>query len=203
MGPRSRRCYGRRVDDEHLQDDDARSGTSLVRTIIIPLLIVITIAIIVQSFLLRPYEIPTASMEPAINAGDRVLVNKMVYRMRDIERGDVVVFDPTPAAKDACNIPLSDATPFVKRVIGVGGDVVTTEEDGRTLVNGSPVQVQGQSANWTSATWRVPPGNIFVLGDNRVDSCDSSHWTEPFVPVGNVLGSVQLRYWPLSAIGPV
>lgn len=176
---------------------------SLLRSVVIPLLIVVVGAVIVQSFVLRPYEIPTGSMEPAITAGDRVLVNRLVYRLRDIERGDVVVFDPPVAAKQACNIPPSDTTPFVKRVIGVGGDVVETVKDGPTLVNGKEVVIPGQSANWSDETWRVPAGHIFVMGDNRSDSCDSSHWTEPFVPAQNVSGSVQLRYWPMSSIGPV
>ncbi|MSO44061.1 MAG: signal peptidase I [Thermoleophilia bacterium] len=106
---------------------------TFVKDFVLPVAVAVTLAFVIQASLAKPYEIPTNSMYPAIQgtnfAGDRspdrVVANRVIYLMRDIARGDIVVFDPTVAARSACSEP--GDVPFVKRVIGTSGDVVSVE----------------------------------------------------------------------------
>mgnify|MGYP006271993989 CR=1 FL=1 len=106
----------------------------LVKDLILPVAVAITLAFVIQASLAKPYEIPTNSMYPAIQganstgdrAPDRVIANRVIYKLRDISRGDVVVFDPTTGARAACSEP--GDVPFVKRVIGLPGDQVSVRK---------------------------------------------------------------------------
>jgi len=106
----------------------------LVKDLILPVVVAITLAFVIQASLAKPYEIPTNSMFPAIQganstgdrAPDRVIANRVIYKLRDISRGDIVVFDPTKGARAACSEP--GDVPFVKRVIGLPGDQVTVKK---------------------------------------------------------------------------
>ena len=107
----------------------------LVKDLILPVVVAITLAFVIQASLAKPYEIPTNSMYPAIQganstgdrAPDRVIANRVIYKLRDISRGDIVVFDPTKGARAACSEP--GDVPFVKRVIGLPGDEVSVREE--------------------------------------------------------------------------
>ena len=111
-----------------------------VKDLILPIAVAITLAFVIQASLAKPYEIPTNSMFPAIQgansagdrAPDRVIANRVIYKLRDISRGDVVVFDPTTGARAACSEP--GDVPFVKRVIGIPGDRVSV---GRETISAS------------------------------------------------------------------
>ena len=103
-------------------------------------MVAIVLAFIIQALIAKPYEIPTDSMVPTIQPNDRVIANRVVYRFRSIERGDIIVFSPPPAAIATC--APEKGVPFVKRVIGLPGDVVTVE-DGVTRVNGKVYRVPG------------------------------------------------------------
>ena len=113
---------------------DANSVRKLVKDLILPVVVAITLAFVIQASLAKPYEIPTNSMFPAIQganstgdrAPDRVIANRVIYKLRDISPGDIIVFDPTMGARAACS-ELGDV-PFVKRVIGVPGDQVSVRE---------------------------------------------------------------------------
>ena len=102
-----------------------------VKDLILPVAVAITLAFVIQASIAKPYEIPTNSMYPAIQganstgdrAPDRVIANRVIYKLRDISRGDVVVFDPTAGARAACSEP--GDVPFVKRVVGLPGDTVS------------------------------------------------------------------------------
>lgn len=173
----------------------------LVKDMLIPVAVAIVLAFVVQASVAKPYEIPTGSMEPTIQPGDRIIANRIIYNLRDIERGDIVVFDPTTSANRSCGDTNGDI-PFVKRVVGLPGDRVEVRQGGPTLVNDDPFEVEGAvPADYDMVFTVVPDGNLLVLGDNRSASCDSHKWLpSPFVPIENVIGQAEVTYWPLGQL---
>jgi signal peptidase I len=153
---------------------------------------------------LKPYEIATPAMEPSIAAGDYVLADRLAYRSAPPGRGDIVVFQPTEAARRSCGVPAGP--PFVKRVVGVAGDQVTVRA-GHTLVNGEESVVTGAVAPDSDVEFApVPADSLLVLGDKGPSSCDSHEWREgvmraPFVPLANVIGRVEAIYHPRDRVG--
>jgi signal peptidase I len=169
----------------------------------------ILVALAVQSWLLKPYRIPSESMLDTLRPGDRVLVNRVVFHLRDPHRGDVIVF----------HYPEDPDVVFIKRVVGVPGDVLEVK-DARLYVNGHgvaepyvhrtdgrPDPTVAQSAimgstmhdPWSLAEpFRVPAGTYFVMGDNRTDSDDSRDWGP--VPRTAIVGEGLATYWPLSRL---
>lgn len=158
------------------------------RDIIIPLVIAFAVAMFVQATVAKPYKIPSGSMLPTIRLGDRVLANRVIYHFQDIQRGDVVVFEPP-------NGGMADpGVPFIKRVVGLPGDTVEVV-NGRTLVNGEEFDVpEADAPAYTRQLEVVPEGQLFVLGDNRNQSSDSHIWG--YVPIENLIGRVEVIYWP-------
>jgi signal peptidase I len=183
-----------------------------MKDVVLPVAVAIALAILIQGVIAKPYQIPTESMVPTIQAGDRVIANRVIYKFRDIDRGDIIVFEPTLEARKSCAQTAEEIAsniPFVKRVIGVAGDHIEIRAGQReVLVNGKPFDVpkaqpnpiQGPTGQDAVATFDVPKGKIFVLGDNRQNSCDSHQWSDPFVPTGNVIGQAEVTYWPLRHI---
>jgi signal peptidase I len=169
----------------------------VVKDLLIPVAVAIALAFVIQAAVAKPYQIPTGSMEPTIKAGDRIIANRLIYNLRDIERGDIIVFDATPSAKRTCPATQDDI-PFVKRVVGLPGDEVVVTDDGRTLVNGRPfVVADAVPPDYTATFPPVPSDHLLVLGDNRSGSCDSHRWMpDPFVPEANVIGQAEITYWP-------
>jgi signal peptidase I len=167
-----------------------RATRFILKEIVLPLGLAVVLALFIQATIAKPYEIPTESMNPTIKPSERVLANRFIYHLRDVHRGDIVVFNP-PAT-------LNSAVPFVKRVIGVPGDTIQVK-DGQTLVNGTPFVVDGAAVPVYDYGPRVvPEGMLFVLGDNRNDSVDSHVWG--FLPRDSVLGEVFMTYWPLARL---
>ncbi|WP_420783128.1 signal peptidase I [Streptomyces sp. LPB2020-019-1HS] len=156
----------------------------------------------VNTFLLQPFQIPSGSMRPTLDVGDRVLVNKVAYRFgASPRRGDVVVFDGTGSFGDA---------DYSKRVVGVGGDhVVCCDTEGRIEVNGRPADESaflypGDRPSTVPFDVVVPDGTLFVLGDHRSDSSDSrDHLGSPgggMIPVDDVVGRADWIVWPLGRL---
>lgn len=171
----------------------------LIKDLLLPCAVAVALALIIQASIAKPYEIPTESMFPTIKANDRIIANRLIYRFRDIERGDVIVFDPTTSAKETCGDVVSDV-PFVKRVIGLPGDRVEVR-NGLTLVNGTSFVVKNAvRPDYAKVFPRVPEGMLIVMGDNRNASCDSHQWSNPFVPEDNVIGQAEITYWPLTNV---
>ncbi len=167
-----------------------RIARFLLREILLPLALAVVLALVIQATVAKPYEIPTASMDPNIQPEDRVLANRFIYHLRDIHRGDVIVFDP-PAN-------VNSTVPLVKRVIGLPGDTVEVKNS-RLLVNGEAFVVEGATQpRYAYGPVVVPAGMLFVLGDNRNNSYDSHAWG--FVPRDAVLGEVFMVYWPLGRL---
>ena len=157
----------------------------------------------------KPYRIPSSSMEPTLHCAkpgywclgsydDRVVANRLAYDFGSPERGQIVVFRaPKSAAK--CGGQESGTT-FVKRLIGLPGDLVS-ERQGYVYVNGRPLAeryVDLMLRDHDSGAWHVPAGRYFFLGDDRVHSCDSRTWGT--VPRRNLIGPVVITYWPPNRI---
>lgn len=134
-----------------------------IKDLILPVAVAVTLAFVIQASIAKPYEIPTNSMYPAIQganstgdrAPDRVIANRLIYKARDISRGDVVVFDPTRGARAACSEP--GDVPFVKRVVGLPGDTVTVERETISASNPDPALRPGGAL----AVRRVAEPNSF------------------------------------------
>lgn len=148
------------------------------------------VAYLLQAFLIKPFQIPSESMEHTLNVGDRVLVNRLAYRFGSPQRGDIVVFkSPRDSNQD-----------LIKRVIAVGGDTIEVKR-GKVFVNGeSQIEYFAQTdlSNFPAQT--VPEGSVFVMGDNRNHSQDSRLWKPPWVPVESIIGKAFMIYWPLDRI---
>ncbi|MDT0434938.1 MULTISPECIES: signal peptidase I [Streptomyces] len=162
------------------------------------LLLCLVFLLLLNTFVVQPFQIPSGSMEQGLRIGDRVLVNKVAYRFgAEPRRGDVVVFDGTGYFGDA---------DYIKRVVGVGGDrVVCCDEDGRIKVNGRAVDEStflfpGDSPSSVPFEVVVPSGTLFLLGDHRGDSSDSrDHLGSPgggMVPLSAVVGRADWIVWP-------
>ncbi|MFI0139056.1 signal peptidase I [Streptomyces luteogriseus] len=168
--------------------------------ITLTLLVCLLFLLLLSTFVVRPFQIPSGSMEQALRIGDRVLVNKVAYRFGAApQRGDIVVFDGTGYFGHA---------DYVKRVVGVGGDhVVCCDREGWIQVNGRPVDESGflypgDSPSTVPFDVVVPGGTLFVLGDHRSDSSDSrDHLGSPgggMIPVGDVIGRADWIVWPFG-----
>jgi signal peptidase I len=166
----------------------------------------IVFVLVFQAEVAKPYRIPSPSMEPTLHCAkpvehcegrfsDRVIANRLAYRFRDPERGEIVVFG-APATADRCAQDDGGST-FVKRIIGLPGEVVSAREgvihiDGERLVE--PYVAPSRRGHETGTWQRIAPGHYFVLGDNRTRSCDSRTWGT--VPRHSLVGPVMLTYWP-------
>jgi signal peptidase I len=146
------------------------------------------------TFVAQAFRVQGTSMEPLLEDGERIVVNKFLYRFRPIERGDVVVFW----------YPGDPSVSFIKRVVGLPGDLVAIRA-GRLMVNGMPVHEDYLPAAFRD-TDNYPPhevrrGYYFVLGDHRRSSNDSRSWGE--VPEKYIYGRAVFRFWPPDRLGPI
>ena len=172
-----------------------RTKHLLVEWVII-VLVALGVSFLMRTFVIQTFFIPSGSMEPTLQIGDRIIVSKLSVDLGTIHRGDIVVFKAPPA--EHCGDPVTD---LVKRVIGLPGDHLTSK--GNTIyVNGSPlaetwthVEPLGQAIGQVT----VPANSYFMMGDNHPDSCDSRMWGS--VPRSDIIGKVFLRIWPLRRFG--
>ena len=147
----------------------------------------------IRTAVVEAFVIPSGSMEPTLQIGDRVLGNKFWFWFAEPHRKDIVIFSPPSSAELA-------AGALIKRVIAVEGDVVEVR-DNQVFVNGKPVTEPyvKERPQYVLPPTRVPQGTLFVLGDNRNASYDSHAWG--FVPRSNLKAKAFARYWPLNRIG--
>ena len=146
----------------------------------------------VRPFIIEAFYIPSESMVPTLKVGDRVFVNKFVYRFWEPEKGDIVVFRSVEG----------DQEDLIKRIVAVPGDKVAVRK-GVLRVNGEPQEesyVNRQLPDKSSyRSTKVPKGEVFVMGDNRANSRDSRFFGP--VPYENIEGEAFMRFWPLTHIG--
>ena len=197
------------------------------RDLVVIVIAALALTILLKAFVVQVFSIPSGSMENTLLPGDRILVSKIVYRFRPIERGDIVVFSgagswdpatPPPSNEfvrlwdDVTNLVGISApgTDYVKRVIGLPGDHVACCTNGKVTVNGVPLDetsyiYPGDAPSAVRFNEVVPAGRLWVMGDNRADSDDSRYRsTAPFdgtIPESAVVGRAFVIIWPLSRIG--
>ncbi len=162
------------------------------------LVLTLVIFLLIQNFVAQPYRVQQQSMEHTLEPNQYVLVDKLTPRFDDFKRGDIVVFNPPPGWDEG-----SPGTPFIKRVIGIGGDTIEIK-DSRVYVNGvaldEPYIFDNQPTTaGDQSRWVVPAGDLFVMGDHRANSADS----RIFGPISRsaVIGRAWLRYWPIGTFG--
>jgi signal peptidase I len=170
----------------------------------------IVVALLVRTFVLQTFWIPSQSMEHTLNENDRVLVNKLVYDFRDPDRGEVIVFTSPVDWRE-----LPNQKEFIKRVIGVPGDhVVCCNANHQISINGVAINEDyldtdhggNVPASPSPFDIVVPPGRLWVMGDNRTESADSQyHYNngghdimEATIPVSSVIGRAFVLFWPFG-----
>jgi signal peptidase I len=193
---------------------DQEERRSFLRELPILFIVALAVAIVLKTFVVQAFFIPSGSMEPTLEPGDRVLVQKVVYGP---DRGDVIVFSdpqgrPGPDRgivggfvhwlSSTLGIERPEHEDFIKRVIGLPGETVELR-DGRLFVEGVPIPqpyLKGAVDTRDYGPVRVPEGALFVLGDNRLNSNDS-RFGLGFVPVDKVVGRAFAIVWPPSRVG--
>ena len=183
-------------DTGALRPPEQSSVTRQMVEFVMTLVAAFAIAIALRTYVIEPYEVPTGSMLPTIQLGDHLLANKVVYRLRQPERGDIVVFDD----------PTHSVPTLIKRVIAVGGQTVDVR-DGRVWVNGRALvepYTHGERSidpGILKLPLRIPAGDAWMMGDNRISSEDSRYFGP--VPISTVRGEAFFIYWPFSRFGPL
>ncbi len=161
----------------------------------------LVVALVVKTFLFQAFYIPSASMEPTLDKGDRVLVNKLSYDVHDVHRGDVIVFELEPDQVGDDGIK-----DLIKRVIGLPGDTIDSR-DGVVYINDraleEPYLAEGtvtgdpqDGQNPAIERQVVPEGHVFVLGDNRSNSADSRYPYRGPIPIDSIVGRAFVLVWP-------
>lgn len=176
---------------------------------VITIVVAVGAVLAIKQWVVNPYRIPSSSMEPTLHCAepadgclsrfsDRVLANRFIYHLRDPKRGDIVVFETPPAARERCGA----GGTFVKRLIGLPGEVIS-ERNGTVYIDGKPLKEPylkaSQRDQQTFPARKIGQGLYFMMGDNRAQSCDSRVWGP--VPRGNLIGEVFAVYWPPQRIG--
>jgi signal peptidase I len=193
---------------------DQEERRSFLRELPILFIVALAVAIVLKTFVVQAFFIPSSSMEPTLEPGDRVLVQKVVYGP---DRGDVIVFSdpqgrPGPDRgivggfvhwlSSTLGIERPEHEDFIKRVIGLPGETVELR-DGRLFVDGVGIRepyLKGAVDTRDYGPVKVPEGALFVLGDNRLNSNDS-RFGLGFVPVDKVVGRAFAIVWPPSRVG--
>lgn len=159
-------------------------------------IIAVAVSFLIRTYVFQTFFIPSASMEPTLQLGDRLIVDKLSVDFGTINRGDIVVFKAPPA--ENCGVKVAD---LVKRVIGIPGDHLTSK--GNTIyVNGIPLKeawTHTEPLGPAIGNVTVPANQYFMMGDYHSNSCDSRSWGT--VPRSDIIGKAFVRIWPLSRIG--
>ena len=153
------------------------------------------IALLIRTFLFQPFYIPTESMYPTLKKLDRVVVNKVSYKVHDVHRGDIIVFEALPGQQSG------NVKDLIKRVIGLPGETVEGR-DGHVYVDGrqleEPYLPDGVSTD-QFAPQEIPARTYWMMGDNRSHSYDSRYWGP--LPESRIVGRAFVRIWPFSRLG--
>jgi signal peptidase I len=164
---------------------------------LILLTIALALALLIRAFVAEPRFIPSDSMVPTLRIGDRLVVEKISYRLHPPHRGDIIVFQP-PAQLELQGYKPDQA--FIKRIMGLPGDKIAVKQ-GQVFRNQAPLTEPYIAAPpaYLLQEVTVPPDTLFVMGDNRNNSNDSHIWG--FLPQKNVIGRAWVRFFPFDRLG--
>ncbi|MFI5009216.1 MAG: signal peptidase I [Solirubrobacterales bacterium] len=199
----------------------SKSTTNSIVELVVIVVIALGLALLIQAFIVKPYRIPSASMEPTLAIGQRVLVNRIGMRFGEPHVGEIAVFHPPKEAEQemcgptphmvtpggaACAEPEPEhsSVNFIKRIVAGPGDTIFIRE-GHLYRNGKPesdgyIRPCGARSQCNFPTpIKVPPGHWFMMGDNRGESDDSRYWGP--VPTGWIIGQAFATYWPPDRVG--
>jgi signal peptidase I len=159
----------------------------------------LTVALLIKTFLFQAFYIPSESMSPTLEKNDRVIVNKLSYRLHKVNRGDVVVFK----APEGVDPTVKD---LVKRVIGLPGETIEQRSDGHIYVDGKRLKepyltdeaIKDPGPGF--AKIKIPENSYWVMGDNRGNSKDSRLFPDHFIRKRDIVGRVFVRVWPLNRL---
>lgn len=166
---------------------------SIFREWILPVIIALGIAFLINNFLIYNVEIPSESMVPTLNVDDKLMISR-VFSAENIKRGDILVFNSEELDEKV-----------IKRVIGVPGDHIEIL-NGVVNVNGQDLEedyVQNNEYNKDELVFDVPEGKFFFLGDNRAVSNDSRRWINPYIDESDIEGKAVLKFYPLKDFGSI
>lgn len=176
-------------DEKLIKDEKKETKSNFFKDWIVPIVAAIGIAFIINKFLVYNVYIPSESMVPTLNIGDKLMVTR-IYNTDNIKRGDIIVF---------YSDELSEVV--IKRAIGLPGDKIVIH-DGIVNVNGEDLKEDYVKNNEIlNATFNVPEGKFFFLGDNRKVSNDARKWINPYIDESDIQGKAQFRFYPFSEIG--
>lgn len=156
-----------------------------------PVALAITIAILINKFLVFNIEVPTGSMKPTIEPGDKFVASR-IYNFENIKRGDILIFDSN-----------FENSVYIKRVIGLPKETVDIKS-GKVFVDGKEIEedyVKFQKE--TNEHFEVPEGSYLFLGDNRADSKDARYWDNPYIKKEAIKGKAQIRIYPFNKMGSI
>lgn len=182
------------------------------------LVVAVVVALVLKAFVAQAFYIPSGSMEPQLEIGDRVVVSRVAYRLHDPRRGDIVVFPSLtePAVRDEGVLPARlarellvglglrepDETELIKRVIGLPGETVEGH-DGRVFVDGLRLHEPYLDPDLVTGDFPptvVPDGHVFVMGDNRLPGMSQDSRSFGPVPIDSIVGRAVARVWPLGRL---
>lgn len=194
-----------------MSQDIQKKTKSTFREYAEAIVIALVLALFIRTFVVQAFKIPSGSMLPTLLIGDHLLVNKFIYGVKMPFSGKVLIPIKEPRPNDAIvfRFPKDPKLDYIKRVVGVGGDVVECR-DKTVFVNGQPfadkygfhgdnVIIPGLRDNFGPVT--VPEGKVFVMGDNRDNSYDSRFWG--FVDYSAILGKALVLYWSWDVTKPI